>query len=92
MTTKKKEKDEMGVVFSLTSIFKIFVNEFPTVIFCFLWGVHPLVWLVFLAWRLEETYETHSGLIFSSEHFHFHFLFSLFFLFYRFLLIFIDFY
>jgi sterol desaturase/sphingolipid hydroxylase (fatty acid hydroxylase superfamily) len=36
-------------------------NDFPTFAFCFLWGTHPLVWFVFLSWRLSETYETHSG-------------------------------
>ncbi len=41
-------------------------NVFPTVGYCFFARVHPLIFLVWLASRLVETYEAHSGFDFSS--------------------------
>jgi sterol desaturase/sphingolipid hydroxylase (fatty acid hydroxylase superfamily) len=45
---------------------QILANDLPTFGFCFFYGVHPLIWFVFLFWRLEETYETHSGYCFRQ--------------------------
>ena len=33
-------------------------------------GAHPLVFLVWLAWRLEETLEAHSGYCFAGSWLH----------------------
>jgi sterol desaturase/sphingolipid hydroxylase (fatty acid hydroxylase superfamily) len=41
-------------------------NVFPTVGYCFIMRVHPLIFLVWLASRLVETYEAHSGYDFSN--------------------------
>ena len=41
-------------------------NVFPTVGYCFIMRVHPLIFMVWLASRLLETYEAHSGYDFSS--------------------------
>lgn len=40
---------------------QLFANQLPTMVYCFAMGVHPLIWFVWLAWRLSETYEAHSG-------------------------------
>ena len=39
----------------------VIADSFPTLGGSLFQGAHPLIWLVFLAWRLEETYESHSG-------------------------------
>jgi sterol desaturase/sphingolipid hydroxylase (fatty acid hydroxylase superfamily) len=41
---------------------QIVSNQFPTAGGAMLFGFHPLVWLVWLTWRLLQTYESHSGL------------------------------
>ena len=45
----------------------ILANTIPTIGFGAYFGVHPLVFCVWLAWRLEETYEAHSGYNFSTS-------------------------
>eukprot|EP00732_Lithocolla_globosa_P003913 Lithocolla_globosa_v1_NODE_3345_length_1694_cov_7.418548.p1 type:complete len:348 gc:universal NODE_3345_length_1694_cov_7.418548:1627-584(-) len=42
----------------------IMSNILPTIGFPFLMKIHPLAFFVWLAWRLEETYEGHSGYCF----------------------------
>ena len=37
-------------------------NQLPTIGGALFFGFHPLVWLVWLSWRLLQTYETHSGI------------------------------
>jgi len=44
----------------------LLANLLPTVGLAAALGYHPLVFLVWLAWRLEETYESHSGYDFSD--------------------------
>jgi len=46
---------------------QILCNQGPTVGYCFYMAVHPLIWFVWLAWRLINTYETHSGFCFRGS-------------------------
>lgn len=39
----------------------LLANTIPTLGFGILAGIHPLVFCIWFAWRLEETYEAHSG-------------------------------
>eukprot|EP00730_Choanoeca_flexa_P014556 TRINITY_DN6406_c0_g1_i2.p1 TRINITY_DN6406_c0_g1~~TRINITY_DN6406_c0_g1_i2.p1 ORF type:complete len:341 (+),score=45.10 TRINITY_DN6406_c0_g1_i2:90-1025(+) len=41
-------------------------NQGPTILGPILTGMHLHVWMVYLAWRLWRTYETHSGLSFRN--------------------------
>lgn len=45
-------------------------NLVPSIGGCFLLGSHPLVFFVWLAWRLEQTYEAHSGYCFHGTFLH----------------------
>lgn len=45
---------------------QIFANIIPTIGGCFLLGSHPLIFAVWIAWRLEQTYEAHSGYCFKG--------------------------
>ncbi len=45
-------------------------NSFPTLGGCLFFGAHPLVWLVWLSWRLEQTFEAHSGYCFKDSVLH----------------------
>lgn len=49
-----------------TPVESLISNVFPTVGYCFIMRVHPLIFMVWLASRLVETYEAHSGYDFSS--------------------------
>lgn len=44
----------------------VLANMLPTMGFCVAFGVHPLVFVLWFSWRLEETYEAHSGYCFSN--------------------------
>jgi len=48
----------------------ILANVGPTFGACLLLGAHPLILSVWLAWRLEETYEAHSGYCFYGSFLH----------------------
>jgi methylsterol monooxygenase len=43
---------------------QVLSNQGPTIFACLVFGAHFAVWLVWLAVRLEQTYETHSGYCF----------------------------
>ena len=45
-----------------------FSAQIPTVVVPMLCGSHALVWWAWLAWRLFETYESHSGYVFMWLH------------------------
>jgi len=45
---------------------QLLANQGPTIIGSIVQGVHPLILLVWLAWRLENTYEGHSGYCFKG--------------------------
>jgi len=45
---------------------QVLANQLPTLAGCLIMGAHPLVWWCWLAWRLEETYEAHSGYSFKG--------------------------
>jgi sterol desaturase/sphingolipid hydroxylase (fatty acid hydroxylase superfamily) len=42
-------------------------NDLPVIGYCLFMRLHPLIWAVYLLWRLEETYETHSGYCFEQS-------------------------
>eukprot|EP00127_Corallochytrium_limacisporum_P003302 Clim_evm151s147 gene=Clim_evmTU151s147 len=44
----------------------VFAAQFPTLGYCILFCVHPLIFQMWLTWRLEETYESHSGYCFLN--------------------------
>ena len=46
---------------------QVLSNQLPTVGGCILVGAHPLVFWVWLACRLQETYEAHSGYCFAGS-------------------------
>jgi sterol desaturase/sphingolipid hydroxylase (fatty acid hydroxylase superfamily) len=48
----------------------IIANAIPSIGGCMLLGSHPLVFLVWLSFRLEETYEAHSGYCFVGTFLH----------------------
>uniref|UniRef100_A0A0G4HDL2 Fatty acid hydroxylase domain-containing protein n=1 Tax=Chromera velia CCMP2878 TaxID=1169474 RepID=A0A0G4HDL2_9ALVE len=45
----------------------IFANTLPVILYSVVRGVHLCVFLVWLFWRVEETYEAHSGFCFSDS-------------------------
>jgi len=45
-------------------------NALPSLGGCLLMGSHPAVFMTWLAWRLEETYEAHSGYCFRGSWLH----------------------
>ena len=49
-----------------TPVEAVVSNYIPMLVPVVLVGMHPLVWLVFLFWRLRRTYETHSGFSFEG--------------------------
>jgi sterol desaturase/sphingolipid hydroxylase (fatty acid hydroxylase superfamily) len=49
---------------------QVIANQGPTALYCVLTSVHPLIWFVWLTWRLEQTYEAHSGYCFKGTIFH----------------------
>lgn len=49
---------------------QIVSNQLPTVGACLFFGFHPVVFLVWLATRLEQTYEAHSGYCFKGSLLH----------------------
>ncbi|MDP2436071.1 MAG: sterol desaturase family protein, partial [archaeon] len=44
---------------------QLLCNDLPVVGYCIAARVHPLIFCVYLAWRLQETCETHSGYCFQ---------------------------
>ena len=48
----------------------ILANLIPSIGGCLFFGRHPLVFLVWLAVRLEQTYEAHSGVAFVGTALH----------------------
>ena len=42
-------------------------NQFSTAGYFLASAVHPFIWFVWLAWRLSETYESHSGYCFRGS-------------------------
>ena len=46
---------------------QLLCNDLPVVGYCLAMRLHPLLWAVYLAWRLQETYETHSGYCFHRQ-------------------------
>jgi sterol desaturase/sphingolipid hydroxylase (fatty acid hydroxylase superfamily) len=49
---------------------QIVSNQLPTVGGCLFFGAHPLVFLIWLACRLQQTYEAHSGYCFYGSWLH----------------------
>ena len=49
---------------------QIISNQLPTVGGCMFFGAHPLVFLIWLACRLQQTYEAHSGYCFYGSWMH----------------------
>merc|ERR1711977_456183 len=45
-------------------------NQIPTVLGCILLGAHPVVFIVWIGCRLEQTYEAHSGYSFKGTWLH----------------------
>lgn len=45
----------------------ILANTIPTIGFGLVAGIHPLIFCVWFMWRLEETYEAHSGYNFAKS-------------------------
>eukprot|EP01084_Bolivina_argentea_P028520 53008_1 len=46
----------------------IFLNIIPTIFGVLICGAHPLIFYVYLFWRLYDGYETHSGYSFVDTH------------------------
>jgi len=49
---------------------QVFSNYIPSIGACVFFGYHPLVFFFWLAWRLQETYEAHSGYAFIGNFWH----------------------
>ena len=48
----------------------LLANLLPTLGGCLLSGSHPFVFVVWMAWRLQQTYEAHSGYCFAGSWLH----------------------
>ena len=49
---------------------QIVSNQLPTVGGCLFFGAHPLVFLIWVGCRLQQTYEAHSGYCFYGSYLH----------------------
>ena len=49
-----------------TPVEAVLSNYMPMILPVVAIGMHPLVWVIFLWWRLRRTYETHSGFSFEG--------------------------
>jgi sterol desaturase/sphingolipid hydroxylase (fatty acid hydroxylase superfamily) len=49
---------------------QILANQLPTIGGCLFFGAHPLVFLIWIACRLQQTYEAHSGYCFYGSWMH----------------------